>query len=207
VWRHLLIALLIGCSGFAAAPSGVAAQETPDQKRLQTPVLTVRSEQVFLRSAYGQRIESDYKSVLDVVATENRRIEAELTAEEQDLTRKRDTMEHAEFSALAQEFDTKVREIRRERDMALAGANQTYEASRAQFWEDVRPVMVSVLADSGAAVMVERQSVIASADAIDVTDDVVARIDEVLGEGPELRPEMPSILQEGTPEITDPDKP
>ena len=208
MWRHLLIALMVGMSAMVAVPPGAAAQDAATGAvKPVTPVLTVRSEQVFLRSAYGERIESEYKAALAVVAAENRRIEAELTAEEEDLTEKRDTMEHAAFTVLAQAFDTKVREIRRERDRALAEANQTHDAAQAQFWEDVRPILVRVLADSGAAVIVERQSVIASAAAIDVTETVVARIDEVLGEGPELRPQTLPILQEGTPEITDPNRP
>ncbi|WP_158968192.1 OmpH family outer membrane protein [Chachezhania sediminis] len=187
-WAAALLA-----AGLSLLPATVSAQSGPPTN-LQTgdapisPLLTVRSEEVFRKSLYGQRIENDYKAQLAVLAADNRRIEAELTAEEQDLSERRAEMEQQAFADLARAFDTKVREIRRERDQALTEANRKHEQAQSRFWTDIQPILGMALHESGAAAILEQQSVIASAQAIDITDHIVARIDATLADGSTLAP-------------------
>ena len=63
---------------------------------------------------------------------ENRRIEAELTAEERTLTEIRDDLSPVQFRARAAAFDEKVQRLRREQDEKARALGQTDEEARAR---------------------------------------------------------------------------
>ncbi|MDK3072541.1 OmpH family outer membrane protein [Sedimentitalea sp. JM2-8] len=150
----------------------------------QSAILTISSERMFAESAFGRRVAREIDSQSAVLAAENRRIEVELTAEEKDLTDRRPGMAPDAFRALADAFDTKVQDIRRRQDAKARALVQFQEDEQVRFLQAARPVLVELMRESGAGAILERSSVFLSANAIDITELAITRLDEVLGEAP-----------------------
>lgn len=146
-------------------------------------ILTISSDRMYAESAFGQRVAREVETESEALAAENRRIETELTAEEQDLTRRRPEMEPADFRALADSFDQKVQGLRRTQDAKARALVQKNEAERIRFLQAARPILADLVRESGAGVVLERSSVFLSANAIDITDLAISRIDALLGDG------------------------
>lgn len=167
--RRWLIPLLLVLAG--AMP--LAAQNLG---RVQSPVLTIESERLFADSNFGQAFAEEIEADSAALAAENRRIEAELIAEEQDLTEQRKNLEPEAFRELADAFDAKVQRIRQEQDQKARQLGSRSEETRRQFLIAAQPVLEAIMRDAGAAVIVERGSVFMSADVIDVTDRAIAEM-------------------------------
>lgn len=150
----------------------------------QSAILTISSERMFAESAFGRRVAREIESQSEVLATENRRIEVELTAEEKDLTDSRPDMAPDDFRALADAFDAKVQDIRRRQDAKARALVQFQEDEQVRFLQAARPVLVELMRESGAGAILERSSVFLSANAIDITELAITRLNEVLGEAP-----------------------
>nr|WP_226892818.1 OmpH family outer membrane protein [Phycobacter azelaicus] len=146
-------------------------------------ILTIQPERLFSESAFGQRVARELEAEGAVLTAENRRIEAELRAEEKDLTRRRGEMEAEAFRALADAFDEKVQETRREQDRKLREISEMGEAARREFFVASLPVLQGILRDSGAGAILDHSSVFLSSEAADVTELAITRIDAVLGDG------------------------
>ena len=122
------VSLALGLALAGAAPA--IAQESVRPGVVQSAILTVEFDRLFAESAYGQRVSEMLDEQGASIAAENRRIEADLTAEERDLTEKRSTLDPVEFRKLAEAFDEKVQALRREQDAkARALGNLSEEAS------------------------------------------------------------------------------
>lgn len=155
---------------------------------VQSPILTIESDRLFAESAFGKRVAREVEAESAVLAAENRRIEAELTTEEKDLTDRRPTMEPEGFRTLADAFDQKVQAIRRIQDAKGRALSQRQDASQVTFLRAARPILEDLMREAGAAVILERSSVFLSANVSDITDLAITRIDASLGEGPETLP-------------------
>ena len=161
--------------------SGAAAQQ-----RVQSPVLVVASDQMYLQSAFGRRITQELETERDALAAENRSIEEELEAEEQELTTQRATLEPETFRDLADAFDTKVQAIRREQDAKARALITRQEAGRTEFLNAAAPVIEALMLEAGAVIVMERRDVLLSLNAIDITEAAVIRIDAAIGDGADL---------------------
>ncbi|MEK0163367.1 OmpH family outer membrane protein [Phaeobacter sp. JH20_36] len=169
--------------------AGFAFGETLQLGAPQTGLLTIQSERLYAESAFGQRVSQELDAEGAVLTAENRRIEAELRAEELELTERRSSMDPAAFRALADAFDKKVQETRRQQDQKLRDINQIGEDARRDFFTASLPVLQQIMLEAGAGAILEHASVFLSADAADVTDLAIARVNEVLGDGRESLPE------------------
>lgn len=152
----------------------------------QSSFLTIESDRMFSDSLFGQRIANEIEAESAVLAAENRRMEAELTAEEKDLSQRRATMEADAFRALANAFDEKVQGIRRTQDAKARALNQKADKARVTFLRAARPVLEALMRETGAGVVLERSSVFLSANSTDITDTAIARIDAAIGDGASL---------------------
>jgi Skp family chaperone for outer membrane proteins len=184
----VLLALLLAGPGVAQDVPLSAPLAEPDQ------VLTVDQDRLFADSAYGKaalaRLEAEQADLL----AENRKIEAALEEEERSLTERRKTLPAEEFRSLAAAFDQKVEGIRSaqvEKDRALRAA---VEDNQRRFFEVAFPVIGQLMQDMGASVVLDKQSIILSLQRIDVTDQVIARIDAAIGDGSKL-PDAPPAPQ------------
>lgn len=146
-------------------------------------ILTISSDRLFAESAFGQRIAQEIEAQSAVLAAENRRIESELTTEEQDLSDRRSQMEADAFRTLADAFDEKVQQIRTTQETKARALNQLRDNARVEFLQAAAPVLEGLMRETGASVIMERSSVFLSANATDITDLAIERIDRALGDG------------------------
>lgn len=167
------------------------AQQAPNDLSLgqvRSPVLTIDIERVFSESRFGERVTADLLRQTEELAAENRQIEAALTEEERSLTLRRPTMEVAAFRAAAEEFDTRVQDIRRAQDAKERALQLVVTQGRDAFLAAATPVLAQLMAERGAAVILDRRSVFLSVDLVDVTDIAIATIDGQIGDGAPLPP-------------------
>lgn len=174
----------------AAAPAAIAQQQQGqglgaglERGAVVSPVLTIDSDRVFLESAFGRRVAAEIEQRGADLASENRRIEAALEAEERELTDQRATTPADEFRTLADAFDTKVQEIRSAQAAKGRAINDALDKEREVFLTAAAPVLEQLMRNAGAAVILERRSVFVSANAIDITSEAIALLNETLGSG------------------------
>ncbi|GGG58707.1 molecular chaperone Skp [Salipiger pallidus] len=167
----------------AAAVPATAQQELLQQGATVSPILTVDFDRMFSESAYGEAVTAALEERGAAIAAENRRIEAELTAEERALTEKRRTMEQADFRELANAFDEKVQELRREQDAKARALGNASESRRRLFLATVEPVIGQIMRESGALVVLDKRQVLMSVDAVDITDTAIDHVDAAVEDG------------------------
>jgi len=167
-----------GQSPFQFSSDGGMQLGTP-----QSAILTIQPDRLFSESAFGRRIGQEIEAEGAVLTAENRRIEADLRTEEQQLTKRRLTMEPAAFRTLADAFDEKVQETRRQQEQKLRDINLMGETARREFFSVSLPVLQQLMRETGAGAILEHSTVFLSADAADITDLAISRIDAVLGDG------------------------
>lgn len=182
----------MGWTGFAilalalVAGATVSDAQTAPDPRIQSPILTLDQDRLFAETLWGKRAEARIEAASAELAAENRRIEAELTAEEKALTERRATMPAEDFRAAADAFDAKVTEIRRAQDAKARAIGQMQDAERQRFYGAALPVMGEVLRSRGAVAVLDSRAIFLAADVIDVTGEMVARIDAALGAGEDV---------------------
>ena len=160
-----------------------------------SPILTIDSDRVYGASLAGQRIGAELEMRLQELVSENRRIEAELEAEEQSLTKKRATLPATEFRALADTFDQKVQRIRDEQDAKQRALQTLRENDRRAFVEAISPILSAIGNERGALLILERRDVLLSADSIDITDEVIGRINAAQSGGANTSPDDSGTTQ------------
>ncbi|MCL3880681.1 OmpH family outer membrane protein [Marivita sp. GX14005] len=155
---------------------------------VQSVILTISPDRLYSESRFGQRIAREIEEESRQVASENRRIEGELLAEERELTELRQTLAPAEFRARADAFDEKVQQLRRTQDEKARSLGQRNEEARRALLNAAQPVLLDLMLESGAVAVLDRRAVLLSVDTVDITAKAVERIDAEFGEGETILP-------------------
>ncbi|MGV6847770.1 MAG: OmpH family outer membrane protein [Marinibacterium sp.] len=188
-WGRFRAALArLGALVLAIAVTAILAGAGMAQDLPKNPILTIDSDRFFADSEFGRRIAATIEAESADLAAENRRIEAELTAEEKDLTARRATTPPEEFRALADAFDAKVQTIRQTQDAKARALTERRDADRVTFLRAAQPVLEDILNETGATVILERNSVFFSSNASDITDRAIAGINASIGSGADPEP-------------------
>lgn len=171
-----------------------------------SPILVVDLNRLFNETLFGERVASELEAESADLAAENRRIEAELTAEEKDLTERRAGMAPGDFRDAADAFDMKVQRIRAEQEAKARALADENENAQRRFLGAARPVLERLMRESGASVLLDTRAVLLSSDVVDVTDQAVTRVDDAIGDGSEVSidpdaetPEVPVAPQDAPP--------
>jgi Skp family chaperone for outer membrane proteins len=162
-----------------AAPAPALAEALPADSLL----LVLDLERLFRDSAFGKASAARISSEQADLVAENRRLEAELEAEERELTARRATLPSDEFRTLAADFDAKAEEIRNaqaEKDRAIAASRQD---DQQRFLQVARPELAQLMAELGGIAILDKQVVILYRGSIDITDRAIVQIDATLGDG------------------------
>lgn len=162
-----------------------------------SPVLTVDQDALYLQSAWGLRAQERLEAAGEQIAAENERLTELLSGEEAGLTNQRATLAPAEFRRLAEAFDLRATEIRRERAQAVQALNTWADADRNAFFRAALPVMGDVMEQRGAAAVLDRRTVFVSLEGIDITRSLIDTLDATIGDGEGAVP-MPDI---GSPHL------
>lgn len=182
MFRAALIALAL-LSAPLAAQEGQGGQQAAPVHR--GAVLTIDTDRIFSESLFGRRVADEYRAATEELGAENRRIEAELTAEEQSLTDRRAAMDPEDFRAEAEAFDIRVQAIRSEQDAKERALQEHLTQGRDAFLSATTSILGELMQEAGASVILDRRSVFLALGAIDVTEDAIAAIDAAIGDGAE----------------------
>ena len=175
---------LVGSALVSTAVSGVVspahAQDSAPAKR---SILTIDQELLFTRSLFGERVVTQINADLANLEQEFQRLEADLTAEEKELTQKRATLEPDAFRKLADAFDEKVQGIRKAQDAKARELDRRLEQERAKYYGLVNPILYQIMEELDASVIIDRRAILAGVEGVDVTKDALQMIDATLGDG------------------------
>lgn len=170
----LAFALLLAVSGSAAVAQSVVQKSA---------IVTLDQEQLFLGTKYGRALQAKFEAESAALLAENRKIDAALEAEERDLTDKRATMTAQAFRPLADAFDKKANELRSAQDAKSSTLGKSRDADRQSFFQAVAPILGDYMVERGAVAILDKSAIVVSLGAIDITKEVIARIDTKLGDG------------------------
>ena len=168
-----------------AAPAWVTGGALPVAAQsvgvVQSDILVVDPERLFEETQLGQSITARLQDEREDLIALNRKLEAELEAEELALTEQRDTSSPEEFRNLADAFDEKVQQIRADSQRRVREHERNRERAPLDFMRQVEPVLVELMREAGAAVVMDRRTVLLQADVVDITGAAIQRIDASLG--------------------------
>lgn len=186
-WYRSFAQIAALCGAFAVglhAPK-LGAQ---DISAAGAPILSLDQEALYGRSQFGLALRAELEALSAEVEAESRRLDRELEAEERALTQKRSEVTPQAFAPLAAAFDAKVQRLRTEREAAADDLRAREVAGRQRFFEAAAQVIGDYMVERGAVAIIDKSAIIVSLSSLDVTDDVVARLDAVLGDGASAPP-------------------
>jgi Skp family chaperone for outer membrane proteins len=174
--RRAALAVFIAVS--LATP--VMPQTTPETI---VPILTLDQRRLFSESLFGKSALQREQAETEALIAENKRIEAELEAEERQLTTLRPTLPVEEFDKLASDFDRRVEEIRATQDSKSRAITERRDDDVKRFSTAAVPILEELRAKKGAVAIVDKGAILVSSPSIDVTRDAILLVDSVLGDG------------------------
>ena len=174
---RLWAATLALTMGLGLGGAVMAQQANPPQ------ILTLDQDRLYSESLYGKAVEAKSLAATTDLATQNRKIEADLSAEESALTLRRATLSAADFAQLAAEFDARVESIRAAQEGKAKQLSLDRDTGRKQFFDAAVPVLADLMRLMGAYAILNRSSVVLSFDSIDVTDRAITALNTQLGDG------------------------
>lgn len=177
-WRFLAIVCICTVTGAVAGP--VLAQSVGV---IQSEILVVDPERLFDETLLGQRMTAEYQAKREGLAADNRKLEASLESEEQMLTDLRSEISPDEFRQMADAFDAKVQEIRKESERRVRDLERSRDSAPLIFMRQVEPVLIDIMREAGGVVVIDARTVLLRAEVIDISDVAITRINAVIGDG------------------------
>ena len=162
-------------------PGRVVAQSDPttppELPGVAAPVLVLNQDRLLTDSEAGRRILADENATWQKHEAEGVELEQILEAEERELSELRDTLPLEDFQQRAVAFDEKVVRIRQdfaERSDTLA---RELDTRRKAFISEVVPFITQIMGERGASLVFEQRGVLISLPQVDITLEVIRRID------------------------------
>ena len=179
--KKMLISLAlasVAIAPFAAAPA--LAQVLP-----AAVIIIVDMDQVFQDSAAGKQAQAELKTRLDGIQARLASLRTSFGAEEQALGQAQPAQ--TATPAVIAAWQTKVKDFSTRKSQAeaeLQKRDQDFQAARQsvakQIQDAATPIITTVMKERGASIALTEGATIAHSQAIDVTTDVVARLDKTL---------------------------
>jgi Skp family chaperone for outer membrane proteins len=154
----------------ALLPAPPAAAESP-------PFLLLNQERILTGSQPGQALLAEEEAAREMLRREAAETDRRFEEEERRLTEARATMSPEEFRALADDFDARVIEARRQQELRSQSVAFEFEQRRRQFYNEVGPILVALLSRYGAHAIFDESSVLVADQSLNITDAVIAEID------------------------------
>jgi Skp family chaperone for outer membrane proteins len=155
------------------------ASVLPAQEAAQNPVVTVDLERLVSETQIGQYVSFQMSEEAQRLQVEFDAIEAELSAEEADLIKKREILDLDEFRVLAKAFDEKAVRLRQEQQAKIQAITAESSRRRQDLLRSFVPVLSQVMRNRGATVLLDRRSVVLDDRAsVDITDVAIMIIDQ-----------------------------
>jgi Skp family chaperone for outer membrane proteins len=167
-------------TGPPARPEQPAQPEKTQPQKLTVPragFLFLNQERILTGSRAGQALLAEEEAARDQLRAEARTIDGNFEAEERSLTERRPTLAPEEFRKLADAFDARVVEARREQDERSTSLAQEFDQRRRAFYAQVAPILVMLMDRFGALAILDESSVLLADQSINITEEVIAEID------------------------------
>ena len=158
-------------------------EQNPQIRVFPSPVLVVDLDRLYAESDFGRRVEQEYETAGLALEAENAAFQAELEAEERSIADRRDEMTAEEFRAEAAAFDIKVQQIRAQQDARVAALEAARLTGQTDFQERARPVLGQIMIDNRGVILLEHSDAYLFLTSIDITDQAIAAVNAVLGDG------------------------
>lgn len=146
----------------------------------RAPILTIDASRLLPETVVGQRLVEALEAEGAALERENREIAEALREEELALTAQRDTIARDEFLKLADDFDARVQEARREQDAKQIALQARLDDQQQALMAEIRPILAQIMLEANAAMIMEISTVMLSVRGIDITDIAIARINSSL---------------------------
>ena len=179
---------------------GVLPAQAQDVGVVQSQVLVLDPERLFETTQLGRSLAAGLQAEREALIARNRAWEAELEAEEHALTAQRATTSPEEFRDLADAFDAKVQEIRRDSERRVRDLERNRERAPVDFMRQVEPVLVEIMREAGASVVMDQRSVLLRNGLVDITAVAAARIDARFPAAPPVAPPAEEPAPETVPD-------
>lgn len=187
--RSLKVIILCVLTTFSAH---VAAQDI-----VVNPVVTVDLDRLVNETQIGQYLSFQMGERAQKLQKELDKIEAQLSAEEEDLIKQREELELSEFRVLAKAFDEKAVRLRLEQQAKIQALEEEGSKRRQDLLRSFVPVLSQVMRDRGASILLDRRSVVLDDRvSVDITDVAIMIIDQNTTETRTLKD--PETLSEPT---------
>ena len=180
--KQRLLGIVFACLAVVMSTDALAQENAIPQY----PIVTVDRVRLVRESDYGKRLFSQLNQKMRDLQAENNSIESDLSAEELSLRDKRKTMDPSDFRVLAGEFDVKVNRIRQQRKELEDEILQENNRSQVKLIQTAAPYMFEIMTQHGAVAVLERSTVVLDLASIDITDQVIVRMNTDLGDGAKL---------------------
>jgi outer membrane protein len=176
--KKLALTLAFASAAVVAAP--VAAQTLPP-----AVIVVVNLDQVFQDSAAGKIAQTELKARLDGIQARLASLRTSFGAEEQTLAKAQPAQ--AAAPAAIQAWQAKVKDFTTRKTQAeqeLQKRDQDFQASRQyvlkQINDGAQPIITQIMKERGASIAIPEGATLQHAASIDVTTDVIARLDKSL---------------------------
>lgn len=173
----LLLGGVLACEGQAQNSNNNTNTLNAAKRWIFMPFLVFDRERLLSQSKTAQKIETVRAQELKELGEENKAIDKALAYEEKELTHLRSSLSLEEFQKLANEFDSKVTALRAAQTEKTIEINKRAEAARRGLFDKILPILEDLARENGALAIIDIKNLILSANAIDITDIAIERID------------------------------
>lgn len=171
-----LAALALGTA--TALPTAAFAQAAA----AQTSIIVVDMDRVGADSAAGKSGQTQLKAKVDSLQARGKSLADQLRSEEEALLKARqaNTMAPEAFQAKVKDLQTKQNNARTELGNRENELQRSQAAVRQQIFNAVGPIIQAVMRERGASIVLTRDAALAVAPTLDVTAEVIRRLDAAL---------------------------
>ena len=162
----------------SALPTAAFAQAAA----AQTSIIVVDMDRVGAESAAGKSGQTQLKSKLDSLQARGKTLADQLRSEEETLLKARqaNTMAPDAFQAKVKELQTKQNSARTELGNRENELQRSQAFVRQQIFNAVGPIVQAVMRERGASIVLAREAALAVSPTLDVTAEVIRRLDAAL---------------------------
>ncbi|MDA1071687.1 MAG: OmpH family outer membrane protein, partial [Proteobacteria bacterium] len=175
ILRHWLIAALCVLS----LSGGLAGSATAQQME-PTVVAVVDLQHLMRASQAGQTIESQMESLRQSFADTVTQQEGVLRQEERDLQEQAALLAPDVLAERRRQFEEKVVELQRDVRNRQQGLEQTYAGGVGHVRQVIIDILTQMIEERGIDLVVPQTAVLVGTRTLDITDDVLARLDQEL---------------------------
>ena len=172
-WAWVWISVIAGMVAPAVQAQGLSYSVAGESQVL---VLDIR--RALNESNAGQLILEKYKAAIIALNNEFNILQTQLIAEEQELRDLRSSMEVSEFVKLAESFDQKSTQAREEYRLRKQAIDDELNENTDRLARILSQYAGEVMEEKGATVVLMKNQVIVSSNAIDITSGVMERANQ-----------------------------